>query len=177
MPFVSPKTVVNKLNIQPGMTVADFGAGNGDYAIATAQMVGQQGRVYAVDIREKMVNRVKGKAKEKDIENLDVIWGDLEELEGSRLDADVADRIIVANILFQLKNKEVFMQELSRVLKKNGEVYAIDWTGSFEGVGPPERLVVTKDDAVALFENHGFSVERNIDAGSHHWGFAAKQSA
>ena len=173
MSFISPDSIVRTLNIQPGMTVADFGAGNGDYAVAAAHVVGDEGRVYAIDIRENMVNHVKTKADEAGVDNLDVIWGDLEEYEGSRLDDDVADRIIVANILFQIKDKDTFMRELKRVLKDDAEVYLLDWTGSFEGVGPPEQLVITQEDGQKLCEDNGLSVERNLDAGSHHWGFVA----
>jgi hypothetical protein len=46
----------------------------------------------------------------------------------------------------------------------------VDWGGSFSGIGPRESDVVPKDRMVALFQGHGFVLDREIAAGAEHYG-------
>src|SRR6187431_134205 len=51
----NPSKAVAQLGIKPGMTVCDLGAGTGYYAVRMARLVGDQGKVYAVDIQPRML--------------------------------------------------------------------------------------------------------------------------
>jgi 2-polyprenyl-3-methyl-5-hydroxy-6-metoxy-1,4-benzoquinol methylase len=55
---------VKKFGIKEGMTVVDYGCGPGRYAVKFAELVGDNGRVYAVDIHELAIAAVKGKNQE-----------------------------------------------------------------------------------------------------------------
>lgn len=175
MSFVSPENIVERLGIHPGMTVADFGAGAGAYAVSAGRLVGKKGVVYAIDIQKELISRVKNEAKKAGLENVEVIWGDLEEEGGSKLDSDIADVVIASNILFQIKDKDAFLREILRVLKPGGKVCVVDWSESFGGVGPPEELVVSESAAKSLFEENGFLIDRSLSPGAHHYGFIAKR--
>lgn len=41
------------------MTVADFGSGSGHYVMALSELVGDRGRVYAIDLQQALLQRVK----------------------------------------------------------------------------------------------------------------------
>lgn len=49
--------------VKPGMTVMDVGCGMGFFSIAMAQMVGDQGRVIAADLQEKMLDVLRRRAE------------------------------------------------------------------------------------------------------------------
>jgi hypothetical protein len=49
-------------------------------------------------------------------------------------------------------------------------VLFIEWTEAFGGMGPHATSVVTKTTATDLFSKYGFSVEKEIPAGDHHYG-------
>ena len=55
--FLNPETLLREVGLTPGMTVADFGCGNGFYAVAAGSMVGKKGQVYAVDILEEALSQ------------------------------------------------------------------------------------------------------------------------
>jgi ubiquinone/menaquinone biosynthesis C-methylase UbiE len=48
--------------VKPGMTVADIGCGMGFYTVELARLVGNEGRVIAVDLQQQMLERARRKA-------------------------------------------------------------------------------------------------------------------
>ncbi|MEO8326185.1 MAG: methyltransferase domain-containing protein, partial [Nitrospirota bacterium] len=51
-----PEKVIEALNLTPGMTVIDIGAGSGYFTRRLAKAVGDKGRVIAIDVEQKMLN-------------------------------------------------------------------------------------------------------------------------
>ncbi|OHA27020.1 MAG: hypothetical protein A3D52_00970 [Candidatus Taylorbacteria bacterium RIFCSPHIGHO2_02_FULL_44_36] len=168
--FTDPEKNLEQFDLQKGMWVADFGAGSGFYVLTAARLVGDKGKVLAIDIQQALLTRLKKEAVAKKILNIEIVWGDLEKEGGAKLKDSSVDRIIVSNLLFQIEKKECLAREAARVLKPNGKILAIDWTDSFGGLGPQEKDIFGKEKAQTLFEAVGFSLERTIDAGAHHYG-------
>ena len=176
MAFSDPQKNVHQCNLREGMHVADFGSGSGHYTLAASRVVGHSGRVYAVDIQKKLLKRVKNLSSSEHAENIDVIWGDIEEQGGVKLSENSLDGVIIANVLFQLERRREAIAEAYRVLKPGGHAYLIDWSESFGNLGPRPDDVVSLETARALFEIVGFSEERLIsDVGDHHYGIVFKK--
>lgn len=168
--FSNPLKNLEVLNIKEGSVVADFGAGVGHYVLPLADMVGEDGHVYAVDIQKDLLSRIKNESEIKGFKNLDTVWGDLEKEGGSKLKSSSLDYLIASNILFQLEHKAFFVKECSRVLKSGGKLLLLDWTDSFGGLGPKSDMIINEENAKKIFENEGFSLSKTFDAGAHHYG-------
>lgn len=56
--------------VQPGMTTLDFGCGMGLFAIAMAELVGDQGRVFAVDLQQRMLDVLARRAQRAGVSQL-----------------------------------------------------------------------------------------------------------
>lgn len=173
--FANPEKNISQFHIDPGMTVAEFGSGAGHYSIAAAKLVGESGKVYAIDVQQNLLQKLKNDSVAQGLNNINIIWGDLDEFKGSELADRIIDRVIVANTLFQIENKEEFIKEVYRVLKPNGQVLIIDWTDSFGGLGPTSDNVIAKDVAHVLFESNRFSFVKEIMPGDHHYGLIFKK--
>ena len=52
MKFINPQNVVSQMGLKTGQTVADLGSGSGFFSLAAARMVGNTGKVYAVDVQK-----------------------------------------------------------------------------------------------------------------------------
>src|SRR5262245_40527108 len=65
--------VLDALQIVPGSTVADIGAGTGYYSLRLAKRVGPQGRVLATDIQTEMLSRLRANMKKTGITNIEPI--------------------------------------------------------------------------------------------------------
>lgn len=174
--FSQPEKNIKQVNIDPGMTVVDLGSGAGAYSISAAHLVGPAGRVYSVDVQKDLLEKLKTDALNQKLSNIEVVWGDLDEVNGTGLVSDSADRIIIANVLFQSEDKDNFIKEAKRILKPTGKLLFIDWTDSFGGLGPKPNDVIKPDVAHTLFESEGFVFEKEIQVGDHHYGFIFKQS-
>jgi ubiquinone/menaquinone biosynthesis C-methylase UbiE len=170
MAFSDPQKNIEQLGIQEAGTVADLGAGSGFYTMEAAKAVGPNGRVFAIDIQQDLLSRLKNLAHQSKIHNIEVLHGNIETLNGTRLREESIDVVIVANVMFQLDSKEGLVDEAKRILKSSGRVLVVDWTESFGGMGPQPESVFNQSEAKALFEKKGFSFVSGIVAGDHHYG-------
>ena len=173
--FVKPDIVVSHFHLREGDRVADFGAGAGYFARALSRIVGRDGRVYACEIQRGLVDKLGSLKREEKLSNLEPLRCDLEISDGVKLPDGTLDAGILVNTLFQIEQKEVALREISRILRPGGKLFVIDWSESFGGMGPQEKDVLTKEDAVALCTEIGFELEREFDAGEHHYGCAFRR--
>lgn len=174
MAFSNPEENVRQFGLYPGQIVADLGAGVGRYSVAAAKAVGETGRVYAVEVQKNFLQNIKNAADAEKLSNIEVIWGDIERYGKTKIRDKMVDAVILANVLFQVEDKQGVVDEIKRILKPGGQVLVVDWQDAYGGVGPAPHLVVPYDAARALFEENGFTFVRNIAAGDHHYGFVVQ---
>ncbi len=167
--FVDPEKTLDTLNIIPGMSVADFGCGSGYYTISLSRRVSEKGSVYAVDIQKSVLDKLSKEAEDRNLDNVEFILGDIEKEVGSKLADNSMDAVIVSNILFQIEDKEAFVREVARIIKKGGKALIVDWADSFGGLGPQPEYIFPSDKAKELFEKSGLKLEREFDPGAHHF--------
>lgn len=168
--FSSPRDIVLQLALRDGMKVGDFGAGSGHYARAAAAVVGQSGKVYAIDIQEDVLKHLKLNTHTHHQSTIQTIWGDIEKPGGTHLRDQSLDAIILANAFFQIENRFALLKEMKRVLKPGGKLMVVDWAGSYGGIGPAPERVVTEHQAEDFFINGGFHKVKSFRAGPHHYG-------
>ena len=172
--FANPETNIIAMRIDPGMKVADFGAGSGAYTLAAARAVGHSGRVYAVDVQKDLLTRIQNNAMREKIDWVDIVWGDFETPGGTKIRDKSIDLVIISNVLFQVEHPAQMFGEAIRILKKGGQLAVIDWTDSFGGMGPEGKRVVQKDKALGMAHDAGFTFLREFPAGAHHYGIMFK---
>jgi ubiquinone/menaquinone biosynthesis C-methylase UbiE len=168
--FSDPENNVKQFALSPGMMVADFGAGSGFYSFAASKAVAPDGRVFAIDIQKDLLEKLKNGARQNHLSNIDIVWADLEHLGGTKMRENSIDAVLACNIFFQVKNKDSFCLEIKRILRPNGRVLVVDWAGSFGGIGPVEADIISKMQMTSFFQDHGFNLDREISAGSEHYG-------
>lgn len=175
MSFADPKRNLLSFGLKKGMEVADLGAGIGHYTLAAAQIVGSGGHVCAVEIQKDLVEKLKNEAEQNELDHVDVLWSDLEKSQGSTLDDGTFDVVIISNVLFQIKNKDVLLKEAHRILKSGGHALVIDWSDSYGGLGPPEDHLIDASTVGQMAQESGFTVKGDISPGAHHWGVVLKK--
>ena len=173
--FSDPQKNIEQCGIQAGMEIADFGSGSGHYTIAAAKALVSTGHVYAIDAQKDLLTKLKNHVTRDGLYNIEVVWGDIEKVGGTHLHDGMIDLVLLSNILFQVENKQGVLEEVKRILKPAGRVLVVDWSESFGGIGPHADMVVKKDTVMDLFEQNGFHLDREISAGSHHYGMIYKK--
>lgn len=176
--FSDPQKNVLEFGFIPGNKVADLGSGAGHYAVALSKSLGQTGRVYAVDIDAEMLTRLKREAIKEGIHNIEVIIGNIEKKNGTKLRDGVADGAVFSNILFQLGDKQTAVAEAKRIIRPGGKVCVVEWADlSFleNSLKRSSREAVSQAGARDLFAAAGFTFERAFEAGEHHYGLIFKK--
>ena len=168
--FAHPERNVGALGIEPGMSVADFGSGSGAYVLAMAEAMANSGHVYAIDVQRDLLQKIQNEAHRRGFKNVGIIWADLEHTNASKIGDSKLDVVLISNLLFQIDNKVAVVAEARRILRPRGKLVIIDWSDSFDGLGPPKRDVVPEDAARALAQEAGFEHARTFAAGAHHYG-------
>ena len=114
---------VREFGIKEGMTVVDYGCGPGRYAVKFAELVGDNGRVYAIDIHELAIKSVTEKIRRDNLRNIEPI---LVQGYNSTLPDNVADAICVIDMFFIIKKPTEFLAELKRIIKNDGTLVIDD---------------------------------------------------
>lgn len=166
--FLDPKALLLQVGLEEGMAVADFGCGNGYFAIAAAKMVGPNGQVYALDIQESMLSQTASQAKLERAYNVSTIQCDLEKSGSCGIDDQSNDLVIVSNLIHQTQQRENVFREAYRVLKTGGQVLVVEW-GPDSPFGPPRAERIPESEIRDLLEKFGFKPVKDLQAGSFHY--------
>jgi len=164
--FTDPVKNLKAFGLREDNIVADLGAGTGFYSLAAGEIVAR-GKVYAVELQKDYLTTIINKVADLGLKNVEVIWGNVEKIGGTKIGDNVVDAVIASNILFQVVDKDKFILEIKRILKPEGKVLLIDWS---ESSIMKTTNIIPKSKARMLFEQKGFTFEREINAGEHHYG-------
>jgi ubiquinone/menaquinone biosynthesis C-methylase UbiE len=139
------ETVVQLAGVEPGMWIADVGAGEGYYTVRLAPLVGEKGRVLAQDIvpatRDNLAQRVQR-------EQLDNVAVKLGEPNDPKLRPASFDRIFLIHMYHEIERPSEFLWNLRPALKRGGSVILVDADRSTDRHGTPPRLLVCEFAAV-----------------------------
>jgi len=112
--------VLAEVGVGAGMAVLDFGCGSGTYTIPAAKLVGEGGRVYALDISKRALDRMEKKARKEGLKN--IVRIDSSGGEEISLEDETVDLVLLIDVLHEIGNREALFDEVYRVLKRGGAV-------------------------------------------------------
>jgi ubiquinone/menaquinone biosynthesis C-methylase UbiE len=109
--------------INPGQTVLDLGCGPGTFSIAMAKMVGESGKVIAVDIQEEMLQIVRKKAAQQGLESRIVTHRSSSDRIGL---SEMVDFALAFYMVHEVPNAKAFLKEISSMLKPKGKLLIVE---------------------------------------------------
>jgi ubiquinone/menaquinone biosynthesis C-methylase UbiE len=138
--FRPPVKNLREAGIGPGMSVLDYGCGPGGFSIAAAGIVGEAGKVYALDIQPLAVESIKRRAAGAGFKNVQTIKSDC----ATGLKDKIIDVVLIYDTFHDLGEPHKILRELHRILKPNGLL-------SFSDHHLKEEKIVTAVTGQGLF--------------------------
>lgn len=159
--FQKPEKVMETLDLKPGEKVADIGAGSGYFTIPVARAVGEEGVVWAIDIRREMLDHIAGRLEAEGLKNVRLMQVGSTD---PQLPEAGVDTILMVDVLHYVKDRAAYAKKLKYGLAPGGRVVIIDFRPKpFEERpwGPPPSQQMSKEEVDADFATAGFKVLRS----------------
>jgi ubiquinone/menaquinone biosynthesis C-methylase UbiE len=139
--FFRPRSnILMEIGIKLGNHLLDYGCGPGGYVPPAVELVGNSGRVYALDMNPLAVKRVHKIASKNQLSNVETICSDCK----TGLQDDSMDVVLLYDTFHNLSDPNDILRELHRVLKPNGVL-------SFSDHHMEENAIISKLTEGGLF--------------------------
>ena len=113
----NPEVIAERMHLNPGMIVVEIGPGKGSYTKAVAKRVSPAGKVYAVDISEEVIERLKARIEKEGITN---IIPQIEDAYNFSFADQSVDRVYAIACLPEIPEPVRVLNECRRILKPSG---------------------------------------------------------
>ena len=147
--------VLSRLGLQPGMVVADIGAGSGLFSRPLAKAVAPGGKVYAVDIQQDLLEYINKRAKQENIRNIQTVLGGYNDPKLPARDVDLA---CINDVLHHIENRAAYLKALGTYIKPTGRIVIIEMNKDDPNTphkNQPE-LLVSREQIAQWMSDAGF---------------------
>lgn len=122
--YAARERILDAMNLKPGQTVADIGAGTGFYSRLFASEVGEQGWVFAVDISPKFLAHINSQAGNDGVANITSVLGTGRSI---RLPPNSVDVVFICDTYHHFEFPKSTVASIHRALKPGGTLVVIDF--------------------------------------------------
>ena len=149
-----PDAIIQELHLSGTEKIADVGAGSGYFTFRFAQAL-PEGKVYAIDIEPEMLRHIHHKAMMEGVHNVEVVKSTPED---PKVPVGV-DLVFVCDVIHHVKNQKMWLQQLSRQMKRGAHVVVIEFKEGDLPEGPPASVKIPKKKLIALITENNFKLE------------------
>lgn len=155
---------INYSGVKPGEVCVDLGSGRGNDVVRLADMAGENGFAYGVDISDGMIEKARELIAKFSISNASIIKSELEDI---RLDDGIADVVISNCTINHASDKESVWKSIFRILKNGGrfvisDIYSLfpvpdQYRNDPQAVAECWAGAVTRGEYLETLERAGFT--------------------
>jgi len=168
--FLNPEIILLEAGLKPSMTVADLGSGHGFFTLPASRIVGDSGKVWAVDILEETLSKIMSLARLSRLKNIRTLRHNLESSkQASSIENLSCDFVIIGKVLPQLKKTDALVKEAYRMLKTGGMVLMIEWKKERVIIGPDYESRLDPEEVKRLFCGQGFKFVSDLQPDAYHY--------
>ena len=158
--FLDSDEIIQELDLKGDETFMDAGCGDGHNAIKILEDYNHTGLVYAVDIYDASIEDMNKYKAENNVENLINIEADITEgIPG--VDDESIDVVLMVNVFHGFKASRKLdeaVEELARIVKKDGKIAIMDYKPWDVPKGPPTQYRSSPENLEKLFNSHGLKM-------------------
>jgi len=170
--MLPPEKTLELLGLKKGDTVADIGCGIGYFSIPASEIVGNSGKVYAMDVSEEMLNDVQKKIAKNSIINIATILTEVGKLNLENGDITFA---LISNVLHEIEDRRKMLDDIKRLLDTGGRIAIIEWEKIDSEFGPPRDHRLDREELAKIMKSAGFCNISFVDLGENFYGITATE--
>lgn len=148
-----PEQTLRTLGLTEGAVMADIGCGIGYFSIPASAIVGPEGKVYALDISEEMLDEVRTAVIQGQLSNLEPVRVHDYNL---KLESASINYAFCCNVLHEIDELDRYLQEIKRLLTPGGHFVVVEWEKIQGEWGPPADDRLDKERLSDLLKDQGF---------------------
>ena len=156
----STSEAIKALRLQPGMVVADVGAGSGYYTVRLARAVGPTGRVYATDVQRGMLDLIARRVKDERLTNVVTVLGSDTD---PSLPAQALDVALMVDVYHELQAPQTFMRRLRETLKPSGRLVLLEFRQEDPNVPIRTEHKMSVEGARRELSADGFTFRESVE--------------
>lgn len=156
-----PSLAIKELRLEPGMVVADFGAGSGYYTERLAKAVGPTGKVLAVDLQPEMLEMVGRRARKAGLTNIELVRSTPDD---PRLPAGRVDLILMVDVYHELASPQRVLRAMKAALSPRGRIAIVEFRKEDRDVPIREEHKMSVAQATQEFGAEGLVLDRRVDS-------------
>jgi ubiquinone/menaquinone biosynthesis C-methylase UbiE len=153
-------TLLQALHLQLGVTVCDMGCGNGFYSLRIAKLVGERGKVVAVDIQREMLELLKERAAAERMSNIEPVLGTLID---PKLQPNSIDLVLLVDVYHEFSHPEQMLAAIRKSLKPAGRVALVEFRAEDASVPIKPLHKMSKAQIMKEFPANGFKLVEEFD--------------
>jgi protein-L-isoaspartate O-methyltransferase len=150
--------LLKNMDLKPGMSVADIGAGSGYHAVRMSKMVGD-GKIYAVDVEPKMIEYLDKRIKDEQLTNIKTVLGKEQSIGLPPASIDV---MLMVDVYHELSFPYEIARSMLEALKPGGKLFLIEYRAEDLSVPIKQVHKMTQKQAVKELKAAGFSFIKNM---------------
>ena len=143
---VDPNLLVAELPLRPNQTIADIGSGPGYFTVPLAKYL-YDGKVFAIDIQQGMLDIVDREAKAVHVTNVETVLSKETKIPLDDASIDIA---LLSNVLHEATSPTRLLRETARIVKKGGWIAIMEWRKEEMETGPPLKERIAFKDVEKL---------------------------
>ncbi|NQZ00285.1 MAG: methyltransferase domain-containing protein [Bdellovibrionales bacterium] len=152
----NPNGIIEVMGVKPGETVAEIGAGTGYMLPFLSKAVGENGKVYAIDVEQPLIDYMNKYSDQKGLKNV--------ETKKVPYDNPMVSGLGLSRVLFlvtwhHLEKKQKYVRELSKQLASGSTVTVVEPDYTMTGrpaMTPPKHFHVAPEEVRLAFEQGAF---------------------
>lgn len=148
------------LRVKPGMTVCDMGCGNGYHTLPLAEMVGETGKVLAVDAQPEMIEMLNLNIEKKGLKNIQAINSLFHD---PKLPPDTCDLILLVDVYHEFSHPVLMLEGMRAALKKDGLLALVEYRAEDKTVPIKPEHKMSKAQIKKEMTANGFELKREFD--------------
>lgn len=159
-----------ELPLKEDIIFLDAACGSGAYSIAASEYIGENGRIYSVDLWREGIENLQREIGIKQIKNIHAAIADISI--NIPVESRSIDMCLMATVLHDLVQdgtEEGALQELKRVLKPNGFLAIIEFKKIEGPPGPPVQIRISPDELETMLQPHGFRKNNTVEIGPYNY--------